>query len=152
MERTLVILKPDALHRQLLGRILTRFETKGLKLVGLKMVRLSRSVVEKQYAAHVGKDFYEPLLNFMTAGPVVLVVVEGRSAVAVVRSMMGPTFGPDAPPGTIRGDFGLSKRYNLIHGSDSPESADFEIGLYFTEDEIVEYEFAHQDYLYGEND
>jgi len=96
-ERTLVICKPDAVQRQLVGRVLGRFEAKGLKVVGLKMMRMSKELAEKQYAPHKGKHFYEPLLAFVTSGPVVMMVLEGKDAVAVVRSMMGPTFGPDAP-------------------------------------------------------
>ncbi len=147
-ERTLVICKPDAVQRQLVGRILSRFEAKGLKIAGLKMIRMSRELAERQYAPHKGKHFYEPLLAFMTAGPVVLVVLEGAGAVAVARSMMGPTFGPDAPAGTIRGDFGMSKRYNLVHGSDSPEAAATEIGLFFTPEELVDYELRGMPWIY----
>jgi len=147
-ERTLLIFKPDAVQRQLVGRILARFEDKGLKIVGLKMQRLTRKVVEKQYASHKGMYFYEPLLRFMTSGPVVLAVLEGKDAVAVVRAMMGPTFGPDAPPGTIRGDFGMSKRFNLIHGSDSVEAAAREIALFFEPDELVDYELHGMPWIY----
>ena len=139
MERTLVIFKPDAVHRRLVGRILTRFEDKGLKIVALKMCRLTKELAERQYAPHKGKHFHEPLVRFMTAGPVVLTVLEGKDAVAVVRSLMGPTFGPDAPPGTIRGDFGMSKRFNLVHGSDSAAAAEAEIDLFFRPEELVEY-------------
>ena len=147
-ERTLVICKPDAVQRQLVGRVLGRFEAKGLKIVGLKMMRMSRELAERQYAPHKGKYFYEPLLAFMTAGPVVAAVLEGKGAVAVVRSMMGPTFGPDAPPGTIRGDFGMSKRYNLVHGSDSPDAAAAEIALFFCPEELVDYELRGFPWIY----
>ena len=147
-ERTLVILKPDAVQRQLVGRIVQRFEAKGLKIVGMKMCRLTRELAEKQYAPHKGKYFYEPLLDFMTADPVVLMVLEGKNAVAVVRSLMGPTFGPDAPPGTIRGDFGLSNRYNLLHGTDLPETAEAEIALFFRSDELQEYDLVSFDWIY----
>jgi nucleoside-diphosphate kinase len=140
LERTLVILKPDAVQRGLIGTIVARFEAKGLKIAAMKLMRISRPLAERNYAVHQGKDFYEPLLAFMTAGPVLAVVLEGNDAVRVARAMMGATFGPDAQPGTIRGDFGMSKRYNLIHGSDSPQSAAQEIGLFFTPQEMLEYD------------
>jgi len=140
MEKTLVILKPDAVQRGLIGRILARFEAKGLQVVAVKMTRIEPDVAEAQYAAHRGQYFYEPLVRYMTGGPVVLAVLAGQGAVAVVRSMMGPTFGPEAPPGTIRGDFGLSKRFNLVHGSDSPEAAEREIALMFEPGELIDYD------------
>jgi nucleoside-diphosphate kinase len=140
LERTLVILKPDAVQRQLVGRIVAQFESKGLKIVALKLARLERELLERHYGAHAGKDFYEPLLDYMASGPVVLMVVAGKGAVAVVRSMMGPTFGPDAPAGTIRGDLAMSKRFNLVHGSDSPEAAEQEMRVFFRPEEIIEYD------------
>jgi nucleoside-diphosphate kinase len=140
VQRTLIILKPDALCRGLCGRIVTRFEDKGLKVVGLKMMRISRELAERHYAPHKGKDFYEPLIRFMTATPVIVMALEGKEAVAICRRVMGPTFGADAEPGTIRGDFGVSRRFNLIHGSDSPESAADELALFFDADELFEYE------------
>jgi len=147
-ERTLVIVKPDGVQRQLVGRIIGRIEAKGLKIVAMKMCRLSRALAEKQYAPHKGKYFYEPLLDFMTAGPVVLTVLEGKDAVGVVRSLLGPTFGPDAPPGTIRGDFGMSKRFNLVHGSDSPQAAADEIALLFGPEELMDYELHGFRWIY----
>ena len=149
MERTLVVLKPDAVQRQLVGQILARFEQKGLKLVGLKLMAFTPALAAEMYAAHKGKDFYVPLIEFITAGPVVAAVLEGNSAVAVVRQMMGPTFGPDAPPGTIRGDFGLSRRYNLIHGSDSPEAAQREIALLFEPRELLDYALHGHRWVYA---
>ena len=149
MERTLVILKPDAVQRGLIGTILARFEAKGLKVAAMKLTRISRELAERNYAVHRGKDFYEPLLAFMTAGPVAAMVLEGNDAVRVARAMMGATFGPDAQPGTIRGDFGMSKRYNLIHGSDSVETAAQEIGLFFRPDEILDYERAGDAWTYA---
>jgi len=148
MQRSLVMLKPDAVQRQIVGRIVARFEAKGLRIAALKLRRLTRALAEKMYAPHEGQHFYEPLLDFVTAGPVVLMVVEGKDAVAVVRSLMGPTFGPDAPAGTIRGDFGMSKRFNLIHGSDSPEAAAREIELFFDADELVDYELRAFPWIY----
>ena len=148
MERSLVIVKPDGVQRHLVGRILARLEAKGLKIVGLKMMQITRELAEKQYAPHKGKYFYEPLLNFMTAGPVVAMVLEGKDVIGVARRMMGPTFGPDAPPGTIRGDFGMSKRYNLVHGSDSPESAAEEIALFFQPSELIDWELRGYPWIY----
>ena len=140
MQRTLVLLKPDAVQRRLVGTILARFEDKGLRLVALKLVAPSREMAEKHYAVHRGQPFYESLLAFVTSGPIVAAVIEGREAVAAVRNMMGPTDGSKAAPGTIRGDFGLSKQNNLIHGSDEPENAATEIALWFGAEELVEYE------------
>ena len=139
MERTLVFLKPDAVSRRLVGEIVSRFERKGFSILGLKLTRLAEDVVRRHYAPHEGKDFYEPLVRYIAGGPVVAMVLEGRNAVSVVRGMMGPTFGGDAPPGTIRGDLALSNRFNLVHGSDSPEAAAKEIGLFFGADELVSY-------------
>ncbi len=148
MQRTLVMLKPDAVQRGLVGRLIARFEDKGLKIVGLKMACIDRATAETHYAAHRGKPFYEPLVRFVTSGPTVFLVLEGRDAVAVVRKMMGATFGPDAEPGTLRGDFGVSNRFNLVHGSDSPEAAEREIGLFFAERELVEWEPADWGWRY----
>ncbi|HUW99440.1 MAG TPA: nucleoside-diphosphate kinase [Phycisphaerae bacterium] len=148
MERTLVILKPDALHRGLVGRILGRFEAKGLKLVALKMAVIDRATAERQYASHKGKPFYEPLIRFMTSGPSVLVCLEGKGAVAAVRKMLGATFGPDAEPGTVRGDFGVSNRFNLVHGSDSPEAAEKELALFFKPQDLVDWKPADWNWRY----
>ncbi len=139
MERTLVILKPDAVQRGLIGPILTRIEQRGFRIAAMKMMRISRELAEQHYAEHKGKSFYEGLIAFITSAPVVVMVVEGPQAVRIIRQMMGKTNAADAAPGTIRGDFALSMK-NLIHGSDSPESAAREIALYFTEEEILTYE------------
>ncbi|HPD15896.1 MAG TPA: nucleoside-diphosphate kinase [Planctomycetota bacterium] len=139
MERTLVLIKPDAVQRRLVGRIVARFEAKGLQLVALKMMKVSEELARRHYAPHEGKPFYEPLIRFMTGGPTVALILEGKRAVEVVRRMMGPTFGPDAPPGTLRGDFAVSNRFNLVHGSDSPETAEKEIALFFDEAELVDW-------------
>ncbi len=133
METTLVLFKPDALHRGLSGRLLARFEEKGLQIVGLKLMRLSRALAARHYAEHVGKPFYEGLVGFMTASPIIALALRGPQAVALVRKMLGKTFGLEAEAGTIRGDFGCSKSFNLVHGSDSPESAQRELALYFPE-------------------
>jgi len=148
MERTLVILKPDAVQRGLVGRLLDRFEAKGLKILGMKMARVDAATASRHYAPHQGKAFYEPLIRFMTSGPSVFVVLEGKGAVAVVRAMLGATFGPDAAPGTIRGDFGVSNRFNLVHGSDSSEAAAKEIGLFFGEGELADWEPADWNWRY----
>jgi len=139
MEQTLVLIKPDAVHRRLVGRILARFEHKGLQIVALKMMRISEEPARRLYAPHKGKPFYEPLIRFVTSGPTVALVLEGKRAVEVVRRMMGATFGPDAEPGTIRGDFAVSNRFNLVHGADTPESAEAEIALFFEAPDFVEW-------------
>jgi len=148
LERTLVMLKPDAVQRGFIGRILARFEAKGLKIVALKMALVDRALAERHYAPHKGKDFYEPLLRFVTSGPMVFLVLEGKGAVAVVRKMMGATFGPNAEPGTVRGDFGLSNRFNLIHGSDAPDVAEREIALFFRPEELIDWQPAAQPWVY----
>ena len=148
MERTLVMLKPDAVQRGFVGRILARFEAKGLKIVALKLARVDRALAERQYAPHKGKDFYEPLIRFITSAPVVFVVLEGKGAVAVARKMMGATFGPNAEPGTIRGDFGMSNRFNLVHGSDTPEAAQREIAIFFRPEELIDWQPAAQPWVY----
>ena len=148
MERTLVMLKPDAVQRGFVGRIVARFEAKGLKIVALKMARMDRALAERHYAPHKGKDFYEPLIRFVTSGPLVFVVLEGKGAVAVVRKMVGATFGPAAEPGTIRGDLGMSNRFNLIHGSNAPDAAEREIGLFFRPEELIDWQPAAQPWVY----
>jgi nucleoside-diphosphate kinase len=138
-ERTFVLLKPDAVQRALVGEIVGRFEGRGLKVVAMKMVRVPRSLGETYYAEHKGKSFFEPLMSYITAGPVVAIVLEGDGAVAAVRRMMGKTNSAEAEPGTIRGDLALTIGRNLIHGSDSLESAKREIPLFFKADEIQSY-------------
>lgn len=140
MERTLIIFKPDAMNRQLVGRILSRFEDRGLRIAALKLQQSPRAQVERHYEVHRGKPFYSSLVEFMTAGPVIVGVLEGPSAIAVVRTMLGPTNGLNAAPGTIRGDFGLDQQYNLVHASDSLETARQEIELFFKPEEVVSYE------------
>jgi nucleoside-diphosphate kinase len=139
-QQTLILIKPDGVHRRLVGPILHRFEQKGLRLVGLKLLQASRDLAEKHYAVHKGKPFYESLLQFLVSGPTVAMVWEGREAVKVARTLMGGTDGTDgqkAPPATIRGDYALSIQNNLVHGSDSPENAAQEIALWFRPDELV---------------
>ena len=139
MERTLILLKPDCVQRRLAGAVLERFERKGLRLAGLKLVQASRSLAEQHYAVHKGKPFYDSLLQFLTSGPTVALVLEGREAVAAARNLIGPTDGAKAAPGTIRGDFGISVQNNLIHGSDSVDNAKMEIALWFKPDELVDW-------------
>lgn len=139
METTLLLLKPDALHRGLAGRIISRFEEKGLQLVGMRLMRMSQDTAAKHYAEHVGRPFYDGLVGFMTSTPILAMALRGPGAIAVARRLMGKTFGIEAEAGTIRGDFGCSKSYNLIHGSDSPESAERELGIFFP-DGVEEWE------------
>lgn len=149
MERTLVLLKPDALQRRLVGQILARLEAKGLKIVGMKLLRVSPELAARHYAEHVGKPFYGELVSFITSAPVVALVVEGPRAVEVVRRLMGKTNALEAEPGTIRGDYGLSVGMNLVHGSDSPASASREIPLFFSPDELHDYALADSPWLGG---
>jgi nucleoside-diphosphate kinase len=139
MERTLIIFKPDAVHRHLVGRILTRFEEKGLRIAALKLQQSPRTQVEQHYEVHKERPFYAALVEFMTSGPVIVAVLEGPSAITVVRNVVGATNGLQAAPGTIRGDFGLDQQYNLVHASDGPETAQKEIELFFQPHEIVSY-------------
>src|SRR5436190_23364948 len=149
MQKTLILLKPDCVHRRLIGTIIQRFEQKGLRLAALKMVQASRDLAEKHYAVHKGKPFYESLLKFLTSGPTVAMVWEGREAVAVARTLMGPTDGTKAPPATIRGDFALSVQNNLVHGSDSADNAAIEIALWFKPEEMVSYRPADMAWVMG---
>ena len=140
MEQTLILLKPDCIQRRLIGEIIQRFEQKGLRLAGLKMVQADQKLAAAHYAVHKGKPFYQSLLDFLISGPTVAMVWEGREAVAVARTLMGPTDGTKAPPATIRGDFALSIQNNLIHGSDSPQNAAAEIALWFKPGELTTYQ------------
>jgi nucleoside-diphosphate kinase len=148
METTLIILKPDAVQRNLMGRILTRFEDKGLQIVGCKLMRISQELAAEHYKDHASKPFYPGLVRFMTGNPVLTMAVRGIGAITICRSMMGATFGSKAAAGTIRGDFGVSNSYNLIHGSDSPEAATRELGLFFKAGDILEYSRAGDSYVY----
>jgi nucleoside-diphosphate kinase len=142
MERTLVLIKPDAMQRGLAGEILARLERRGLRIAGLKLMHIDRALAERHYAEHVGKPFYEGLVAYITSSPIVAAVFEGTGAVEAVRSTMGKTNPREAPPGTIRGDFGLEIGRNLIHGSDSTESAAREVALFFDEAALHSYERA----------
>lgn len=148
METTLIILKPDSVQRGLCGRIISRFEDKGLQIVGCKMILISPQLAERHYEAHREKPFYEGLVRFMTSSPVVVLAVRGVGAIEISRGMMGATFGSKAEAGTIRGDFGVSNSFNLIHGSDSPESAERELSLFFEAAELLDFDWAIQGWVY----
>lgn len=137
MERTLVIIKPDAVQRGLIGEITTRLEKRGLKIVAMKMIHMNQELAAKHYAVHFGKPFYEGLIEYITSSPVVVMAVEGKQAIEIVRSTMGATDPAQATPGTIRADFALEIGRNLVHGSDGPETAAFELGLFFRDDELL---------------
>ncbi len=148
METTLIILKPDAVQRGLIGRIISRLEDKGLQVVGAKMMLIGRDLAERHYEPHRGKGFYEGLIKFMTSSPVLVLAVRGVGAIEISRRLMGATFGSNADPGTIRGDFGVSNSFNLIHGSDSPEAALREIDLFFAPRELIEYDRPIEAWVY----
>ncbi len=137
MERTLVIVKPDGVQRGLIGEIISRLERRGLKLVGLKLMQITPELARRHYAVHQGKPFYEPLVAYITSSPVAVMVWEGKQAIDVVRKTMGATNPVNAEPGTIRADFGVEIGRNLVHGSDGPETAAFEVALFFREEELV---------------
>ena len=148
METTLIILKPDAVQRGLSGRIIARLEDKGLQIVGMKLMQISQDLAATHYQDHKGKPFYDGLVGFMTSSPVVVLAVRGVGAIAICRKLMGATFGSNAEAGTIRGDFGVSNSFNLIHGSDSPEAAQREVGLFFNDGEVLDYERPINQWVY----
>ena len=139
MERTLVLLKPDCVQRRLIGRLLARFEDKGLNVIAMKMMQVTPALAKQHYAEHIEKPFYPGLEAFITAAPVVALVLEGLEAIQVVRDMLGATSGLKAAPGTIRGDFSSSRQMNLVHASDGPDAAKREMNLYFKPEEILDY-------------
>jgi len=148
METTLIILKPDAVQRGLMGRIITRFEDKGIQVVGAKFMQISGELAATHYESHQGKPFYDGLVGFMTSSPVLVLALRGVGAIAICRKMMGATFGSNAEPGTIRGDFGVSNSFNLIHGSDSTEAAQRELGLFFNDGEVLDWSRAGEGWIY----
>ncbi len=148
METTLIILKPDAVQRGLMGKIITRFEDKGLHIVGAKLMVISQELAAKHYKDHASKGFYAGLVKFMTSAPVLVLAVRGVGSIAIARKMMGATFGSKAEPGTIRGDFGVSNSFNLIHGSDSPEAAARELELFFGRGEVLDAQRAIEPWVY----
>lgn len=150
MERTLVLVKPDGVQRGLVGEVIARFERKGLQLVGLRMLDVSRSLAERHYAVHAGKHFYEGLVNFITAGPVVAMALEGPDAIAIVRRVVGGTMPNEAAAGTIRGDLGISGLRNLVHASDAAETAAEELALWFEPDALLDYGRAIDSWIVAE--
>ncbi|MBX3358790.1 MAG: nucleoside-diphosphate kinase [Phycisphaeraceae bacterium] len=148
METTLIIFKPDAVQRGLTGRILSRFEDKGLQIVGCKLMKISPDLAARHYEAHKERPFYPGLVRFMTSSPVLVLAVRGVGAITIARNLMGATFGSKAAPGTIRGDFGVSNSFNLIHGSDSPEAAARELSLFFAPGEVIEFTRAADAWVY----
>lgn len=151
-QRSLIIVKPDALQRNLLGEIINRFERKGLKLVGLKMISVDDVLIDDHYKHHRDKPFFEGLKKYMQSSPVVVLVVEGFEAIDAIRLIVGPTKGREADAGSIRGDFAMSVQYNIVHASDSPESASEEIYRFFNEDELFDYKKIDTEMVYGEDE
>ncbi len=148
VEKTLILLKPDAVQRAIAGEIISRFEKKGLKIVGMKLINVSKELAHTHYAEHKEKPFFSGLVDFITAGPTLSMVVEGDNAIAVVRRLVGATNPQNADPGTIRHDFGMVTGRNLIHASDSPASAAREIALFFKKEDIIEYKLVHEKWVY----
>jgi nucleoside-diphosphate kinase len=146
-ERTFVIIKPDAVQRGLIGKIISRFERKGIKIVAMKMISVNRELAEKHYGIHKGKPFFEPTIKYITSSPVIALILEGINAIEMVRTMMGKTDPQKAELGSIRGDFGQFIGRNIIHGSDGTDTAKFEINLWFKKDEISSYNRIDEDWL-----
>lgn len=146
-ERTFVMIKPDAVQRGLIGEIISRFERRGIKIVAMKMLKVDRDLAEKHYAVHRGKPFFEPTVRYITSSPVVAMVLEGYRVIEMVRRMVGKTDPQDAEPGTIRGDLAQFIGRNLVHASDSKETADFEINLWFSKEELCDYKRIDEDWL-----
>jgi nucleoside-diphosphate kinase len=140
-QRTLVLMKPDAVQRGLIGRIISRFEQVGLNIVACRMLHIDDELAAKHYAVHKDKPFYKKLTGFITSGPVMALAIEGNGAIDLVRKLIGPTDGATAPPGTIRGDFGRDLTLNLVHASDSPETAEYELALFFSDDDYTPWGF-----------
>lgn len=149
MDRTLILVKPDGVQRGLAGQIIARFEMRGLKMIGMKFMQMSRGLAERHYAEHEGKNFYEELVGYITSGPVIAMVWEGPHAIEAARATMGVTNPVEASPGTIRGDFGMVVGRNLVHGSDSEDSAKREIELFFKEDELMEWARDGEPWIVG---
>ena len=139
MERTLIIIKPDAVQRGLIGEIITRFERRGLRIAAMKLIHIDKALAGRHYAIHKGKPFYDPLIQYITSSPVVVMALEGNDAIEIARRTMGATKPAEAAPGTIRADFGLEIGRNLVHGSDGPDTAAIEVPLFFTEEETLSY-------------
>src|SRR5258706_4214826 len=148
MERTLIIVKPEGVQRGLIGDVISRFERRGLKIIGMKLIQITPELAEQHYGVHKGKPFYPGLVKHITSGPVVVAVVEGPKAISVVRTTMGATNAAVAIPGTIRGDYALEIGFNIIHGSDGPETAKQEINLFFKPEELVHYSLETDQWVY----
>lgn len=148
MEQTLVIIKPDGVQRGLIGPIIDRFERRGLRIAAMKLMHISRQLAERHYAVHEGKPFYAGLIDYITSGPVVVMILEANDAIEIVRNTMGSTRPSEATPGTIRADFGLEVGRNLVHGSDGPDTAAFEIDLFFDDEEMLSYSRAIDDWIF----
>ena len=148
MERTLIIIKPDAVQRGLIGRIITRFERRGLRIAAMKLMHIDQALAQRHYAIHEGKPFYEPLIEYITSSPVVVMVLESNDAIEIVRRTMGATNPAEASPGTIRADFGLEIGRNLVHGSDGADTAAFEVSLFFDEEEILSYDRNNDPWIF----
>lgn len=149
MERSFVMVKPDGVQRGLVGEVIGRFERKGLRLAGLKLMSIPRELAVRHYAEHQGKPFFGELIDFITSGPVVAMVWEGLNAISVIRALMGKTNPAEAAPGTIRGDLAVFTGNNVVHGSDSPESAAREISIFFAPEELIAYTRANDNWIYG---
>ena len=147
MERTLVLVKPDGVQRGLIGTVIKRFEDKGLQIAGLKLMHVTEDLAREHYKEHVGKPFFDGLLNFITSSPVAVIAVDGEGVIAIVRNMMGETNPAKAAPGTIRGDFGVDFGLNIVHGSDGLESAERELALFFDRNELIDYDRAIQAWI-----
>lgn len=148
METTFLMVKPDAVQRGLIGNIITKMEEKGLRLVALKMIQIDEDTASEHYAEHEGKDFYEPLLEYITSGPVVAMALKGNSAISIVRTLVGKTDPKEASPGTIRGDHGIDIGRNIVHAADSKESAERELGIFFDDNEYLDYFRVEEDWIY----
>ena len=148
MERSLVLIKPDAIQRALAGQIISRLERKGLKIVAMKMLHMDNNLARRHYAIHKGKAFFDDLVSFITSSPLIAIVFQGENAVQVIRQMMGETDPAKAASGTIRGDFGIDVEHNLVHGSDSPQNACKEIDLFFSVEEILDYDRELDTWIY----
>jgi nucleoside-diphosphate kinase len=147
METTLVLLKPDSIQRRMIGRLLARFEAKGLQISAMKLMRIDAELAGRHYVEHLERDFYPTLEGYITSGPVVAAAISGPEAIQVVRSMVGPTNGLNAPAGTIRGDFSVSGQKNLVHASDVPESAVRELAIFFKPEELLTYDSPSSDWI-----
>src|SRR3990167_3841203 len=152
LEQTLIIIKPDALQRNLLGEIVGRFERKGLKIIGMKMIQMEDAILAEHYSHHVDKPFFESLKNFMKSSPVVVMALSGMNAISAVRLIVGPTKGYEADAGSIRGDFSISGQTNIVHASDSVQNAEEEIARFFSKNELFEYRRLDYQFIYGEDE